>query len=177
MYKEMDWNPAEWFTGCSLSDEILLRPSKLTAFGLSVALGILRIVRQSGAPERSRGSRPKACAKWIRLSVILSVVVKGDLILSLVILLKVRCVAGTVLVRSSVVLILRVDLLIWIVCRVVVLSCDRISKRSCLCQQAGRGLTVLILVILRPVIVAIALLAEEEIHVRVVVEDKQADLL
>lgn len=131
MYKEMDWNPAEWFTGCSLSDEILLRPSKLTAFGLSVALGILRVVRQSGAPERSRGLRPKACAKWIRLSVILSVVVKGDLVLSLVILLKVRCVAGTVLVRSSVVLILRVDLLIWIVCRVVVLSCDRISKVRC----------------------------------------------
>lgn len=132
MYKEMDWNPVEWFTGCPLPDEILLHPSKLTALGLSVGLRVLRTIRQSGAPERSRGSNPKACAKWVRLSAILPVMVKSDLVLSLVVLLKVRCVAGTVLVRSSVVFVLRVDLLIWIVCRVVVLGCDRISKVKCL---------------------------------------------
>lgn len=117
---------AFWLTGYSC---ILL---KVMGVALSVALRTPRIVCQSGAPERSRRLRPKACAKRIRLSIILSIVVEGDIVLSLVILLKVRCIAGTVLVCSSVVLVLRVDLLIRIVRRVVILGCDSISKVRCL---------------------------------------------
>ena len=102
----MDSNPTEWLAECHFPKEVCLYNPCLKTTELSVGPRILRTVRKSGASERSRRSRPKACTKEIRLSVVFFVVVKDYLILSLVVLFKVRRVTGTVLVRSSVVLVL-----------------------------------------------------------------------